>query len=238
MTVYEQLLVVQEHDTHADQLRHRLDTLPEKPAVTAAEAAVAAIDARIAEVTVRRDELARSQKRLEDEIATVEDKRAHEEATLYSGSVTSPRELQALQDEVDALKRRTSSLEDEEIEIMELLEPVDAELAELASQRDAAEASLAEARAALSAASGGVDAELVEVLAQRDAAAAAVEDAALLAEYERLRPQMAGVAIARLVGTTCGGCHLSLSAVEADRIRKLPPDARATCDECGRMLVR
>jgi predicted nucleic acid-binding Zn-ribbon protein len=30
---------------------------------------------------------------------------------------------------------------------------------------------------------------------------------------------------------------LTLSAVEIDRIKKLPVDEPATCEECGRMLV-
>ena len=43
--------------------------------------------------------------------------------------------------------------------------------------------------------------------------------------------------IARLVGNNCNGCHLTLSAVAIDRIHALPPDAIATCEECGRILV-
>ena len=44
--------------------------------------------------------------------------------------------------------------------------------------------------------------------------------------------------MARLVGTNCGGCHLTLSAVELDRIRHAPPDEMVFCGECGRLLVR
>jgi predicted nucleic acid-binding Zn-ribbon protein len=59
-----------------------------------------------------------------------------------------------------------------------------------------------------------------------------------LADYEQLRDQFGGVGIARLEGNHCGGCHLALSAVEVDRVRKLPGDARVVCEECGRLLVR
>ena len=62
-------------------------------------------------------------------------------------------------------------------------------------------------------------------------------DGELLAEYERLRRELGGVAVARLAGTSCGGCHLSLSAVEVDRIRKTPAGAMVHCEECGRILV-
>ena len=60
----------------------------------------------------------------------------------------------------------------------------------------------------------------------------------LLADYERIRGTRAGIGIARLEHGTCQGCHIKLSAVELDRIKGLPDDARITCEECGRILVR
>jgi hypothetical protein len=56
--------------------------------------------------------------------------------------------------------------------------------------------------------------------------------------YERLRQRLGGVAVALLVGSSCGGCHLTLAAGEIDAIRRLPPDALVTCAQCGRILVR
>ena len=79
--------------------------------------------------------------------------------------------------------------------------------------------------------------ELAAVKAEREAAAAAVPDE-LWPEYDKLRARLGGVAIARLVGSTCQGCHLALPAVEVDRIRKLPLDEAVYCEECGRLLVR
>ncbi len=82
-----------------------------------------------------------------------------------------------------------------------------------------------------------LDAELAGVLAERAQVAADVEPE-LLSEYEVLRPKLGGIAIARLVGGSCGGCHLSLSAVEVDRLKRLPPEEPAWCEECGRLLAR
>ena len=47
-----------------------------------------------------------------------------------------------------------------------------------------------------------------------------------------------GVAVARLVGSHCDGCHLTLPAMELDRIRHLPEGELVTCEQCGRILVR
>src|SRR3546814_7395286 len=71
-----------------------------------------------------------------------------------------------------------------------------------------------------------IEAETAKVSAERAELAADI-DASLLEEYESLRPQLGGIAIARLVGGHCGGCHLALSAVEIDRIKKLPPEERS-----------
>jgi predicted nucleic acid-binding Zn-ribbon protein len=60
----------------------------------------------------------------------------------------------------------------------------------------------------------------------------------LLEEYAGLRKRLGGIAIARLVGNSCGGCHLQLSAVEVARLKKLAPDEPANCEECGRLLAR
>ena len=59
--------------------------------------------------------------------------RVHDQ--LYGGTVTSPRELQALQDDENALKRHQSAVEDKVIEQMELAVPLDERLAELAARR-------------------------------------------------------------------------------------------------------
>jgi hypothetical protein len=59
----------------------------------------------------------------------------------------------------------------------------------------------------------------------------------LVQRYEKLRSRMGGVGAARLVGDHCDGCHLVLSSVEIERIRRLPPDQLTTCPECDRILV-
>jgi uncharacterized protein len=237
MSRWDSLLVVQEHDTRADQLAHRIDTLPARAELAKLEDAGAALDRQLTDVQRRRDELGRSQQRLEDEIASLTDRANQAEKQLYSGAVSNPRELQALQDDVASIRRRIGQLEDDELEIMELIEPVDAERSELSGQRDQLDADAQRLRAELAESESELAAELGEVRAEREAAAKSVPDE-LWDEYDELRSRLGGVAIARLAGTTCQGCHLALSAVEVDRIRKLSLDDAVHCEECGRLLVR
>jgi predicted nucleic acid-binding Zn-ribbon protein len=60
---------------------------------------------------------------------------------------------------------------------------------------------------------------------------------ALLADYQRRRAQNRGAGAARLVGTTCGACHLSIPSTEAERIRRAGGAEVAYCDNCGAILV-
>jgi uncharacterized protein len=237
MTRWDMLLTVQEHDTHADQLVHRLQTLPVRTQLAAVERKVAVVDARIADVDSRRSDLSKSQQHLEDEITSLQARAAQADKQLYSGTTNNPRELQALQDDIASIQRRISRLEDDELEIMEASEPVDAERAALLAERSSLDDDAVRLRADLAESETDIEAELARVRQERATAAEKVPDE-LWPEYDRLRKQLGGVAIARLVGSTCQGCHLGLSAVEVDRIRHLSPDEPVHCEECGRLLVR
>jgi predicted nucleic acid-binding Zn-ribbon protein len=237
MSRWETLLAVQGHDTKADQLVHRAETLPARDELVAVADLIATVERNLASVETRRSELARSQQRLEDEVASLTERANQAEKQLYSGAVTAPRELQALQDDVASIRRRIGQIEDDELEIMELTEPVDAERAQLTAEKERLEEESRRITAGLAEAEAEIEAELAVVREQRAEAAAAVPDD-LWPEYDRLRAQLGGVAIARLNGSTCQGCHLALPAVEVDRIRKLGVDDPVHCEECGRLLVR
>lgn len=237
MSRWDTLLSVQDHDTHIDQAVHRRVALPARAELDRVMQRIAGVEKEAAEIEARRHDLGRDQQRLEDEIATLNDKATQHDKTLYSGSITNPRELQALQDEIAALKRRIGQLEDQELELMEQIEPLDADLVRLATERSDGDAAAIALRASIAEDEVAIDGELEQLRAERATEAATIEPE-LIAEYETLRSQLKGIGIARLVGGSCGGCHLGLSAVEVDRLKKLPPDEPAHCEECGRLLAR
>jgi predicted nucleic acid-binding Zn-ribbon protein len=230
------LLELQSRDTAIDRLRHRRDTIPERAALDAARVELETVQKQLADATERRDEVAREERRFDDEARSLEEKAAEVERTMYSGEVTSPRELQLLQADVDQLRRHQRSLEDRELEVMERREALDKEVTQLEARARELEADAARLESVLSAAEAEIDEELSGELAARDELAAAI-DAALLDDYERRRERARGIGVARLNGTTCQGCHLSIPSVEAERIRKSPPGTVAHCDNCGCILV-
>lgn len=233
----EQLLVVQGHDIVATQLRTRRQNLPERAEAAEVGSATRIVADRLGVVDAERHRLDGEAKRLDDEVASLRAKSARADATMYSGTVTNPRELQSLQDEVASLTRRIGMVEDAELELMVAREPLDAEASALVTEREGL-AQRAEALATrITVAEAEIDAELDREVEARARAADEVPGD-LVAEYEDLRSRRAGIGIARLDHGTCGGCHMKLSAVELDRIKALPADARVTCEDCGRLLVR
>ncbi|MGZ6956684.1 MAG: zinc ribbon domain-containing protein [Acidimicrobiia bacterium] len=237
MSPLEQLLVVQEHDSAIDHLRHRRATLPEREVLARSEARIRELEAPITEVRGRRDVVVRDVKRLEDEAEAVAAKVREVDAAMYSGSITSPKELQAMQADIEQLRRHQSSLEDRELELMESQETIDAELRVLLDQVAEVETAAIAARDRLAELEAEIDAEIAGETSVRTTAADGI-DGSLLATYDRCRSQARGVGAARLVGHTCQGCRLTIPATEVARIRKGESDGEvAFCDNCGAILV-
>ena len=232
----QQLLEVQDRDTSVDQHRHRKATLPARAELARVEARLAELAQRAATVGVERDELGSRQADLEAQIAAARTRRADIEKRMYAGQVAA-RDLQAMDEETKHLARHVTELEDRELEVMEALEPLDAQLAADAAERAELEAAAGGHRAVLAEQEQEIDQQIAQERAARDAAAAQVPPD-LLRRYEGLRTKLGGTGAARLVGDSCSGCHLVLPSMEVDRIRKAPPDAVITCEQCGRILVR
>ena len=246
MNSLERLLDLQTHDTRISQLEHRHAQLPERAELRHLEQDAALRDERIADAQQHYAELERLQRRYDDDLSSVLTKRDRERGLLYSGQVTAVRELQSLEEEVAALGRRQRVVEDKLLEVMEELESAGAELAEQRAGREELAARIGAVTERLTATAAEIDEERDQVLAHRAAAAQQIA-AGLLERYENLRTQIGGVAVARLEGTSCLGCHLTLPLMEVDRLRRLPEvgeapaggidKGSATCPSCARILV-
>lgn len=237
MTVFHDLLQVQEHDTAADRLRHRRDHLPELAELRATEDELARLEATLVDVDAKAAEVGKRQRRLEGDLSLLESKLTELDAKLYSGVVSAARELQAMQSEAASMRERRAVLEYEVLEAMGEQETVDEQLGALRVRRDELDAQGSSLRAAVAEAQAEVDRELAAELAARTEAATAIP-ADVAALYEQLRAHLGGVAAAPLVNGRCGGCHLALPATEIDRLRKEPADSLVRCEQCERILVR
>ena len=236
MSELDVLLTLQEHDSTLERLLHRHHTLPERDALREAEGTGIALDGRLAAARAERDRVAREEQQLDDEARSLAAKAKEVESRMYSGEISSPKELQAMQADVEQLRKHQGTVENRELELMEVREPLDATVADLEQQRATVTTDIDRYSAALGAAESEILDEMQAERKIRDEIAAGI-DATLVTEYDRRRAQAKGAGVARLVGTTCQGCHLSIPAIEAEQIKRSGGQPLAFCDNCGAILV-
>ncbi len=232
----EALLLVQERDIALDQLRHRRDAMPERAQLTTYSGELRQKDGERKEVGERHRKVLAEERRIDDEAQGVGERADEVNKKLYSGTVSSPRELQAMQTDIDMLHRRQSDLEDEELEVMEQREALDTELAALDASIAGLWDTVAQLRATIEATEAEIDDEIASETALRAELATSIAEP-LLRDYERRRVQNRGAGAARLVGNTCQACRLTVPTTEAETIRRSAGAVTAYCDNCGAILV-
>jgi uncharacterized protein len=156
---------------------------------------------------------------------------------MDQGLVNNPKDLERMQHELVSLERRITSLEDEELEVMERLEEAQNALDSLLQQLRAADERLLALGETRDRQLLEIEEELARLDAERAPTAADIPTE-LLALYDRLRQHKGGVGAAPLRARECGGCRLSLDNAELAVIRKAPSDEVIRCEECQRILVR
>ncbi|HTN99802.1 MAG TPA: C4-type zinc ribbon domain-containing protein [Microthrixaceae bacterium] len=230
------LLVVQKLDTEVDQLTHRRATLEERAQRLAAEQQLLEANSQLAGLEAELKSITSTQKEAEDHASLLEDKATSVNTALYDGSVTSHKELESLQAELAQLKANQADFEDRALEQMELAEPVATRIGAEREVVAGIESSIKDLGERIAVAEAEIDSQIAEITASRATAAESVDDS-LLETYSKLRHLPGGIAVAELVGSRCGGCHLEIPSGEVEAIRHASDPLAATCPECGCLLV-
>jgi len=231
------LLDLQALDSTLDRLVHRRRTLPELEQVEQLEARETQLRDDAVLIETEDSDLGREQSKLEGDIDVVRSRMQKDQQRLDAGQVSSPRELENLQSEIESLRRRQSELEDVELEIMEKRELVQTRLQELRDEREQALGTLEQTTQRRDAAFAEIDADVDKTTQQRTELAGGLPDD-LLALYEKIRASSGGVGAAALHRGRCEGCHLQLNTTDLNRLREAPEDDVLRCEECRRILVR
>lgn len=234
----EPLLELQQVDLARDRLHERLEQLPERAELSDVEQRSKEVQAAIDRVEAEMQTVIKEMDRLEQEASVIANKIASEEKRMYSGEISNPKELSAMQDEVAMLRRRKEPPEEGALEQMmrrdELSDERDAlrrELDDLAKEAD-------EVRSRIQTASDEIGRALGVEDAKRDGLLPSIP-AEIVDEYEELRGAKHGVGVGALEDGICSACRESLSAVEVDRIKREMREGERLfrCEHCRRLLV-
>lgn len=230
------LLDLADLDTQLDQLDHRRRTLPEHDEIAELMAARQSVTEALVAVNTALSDAEVAQERADDDLRPVKERLARNQQRTEDGSVTDPKALRGLLDEIDHLKVRISKLEDSQLEIMQVVEDAAAQQRQAQSNRDAVDVRLREVVAARDRQVGHVDDEIASRRADRRGIVDELP-ADLVALYEKIRAR-SGLAAARLVEGRCTGCRLQLTSADLHRYAAARPDEVLRCVECDRILVR
>ncbi len=231
------LLDLQAQDSALAQLNHRRTSLPEHARIAELQARVDELDGQRIEADTEVGDLTRAQSKADAEVEHVKARRVRDEERMSSGAITNPKDLESLQHELGALQRRISTLEDEELEVMERLEDAQKRLSSVTADLDGIKAELEQVTAVRDSAVEAIDAEAGTATAERERIVAQVP-AELLALYDKVRAQYGGLAAAELKARRCEGCRLEINGADLREIAAMPDDEVLRCPECSRILVR
>lgn len=225
------LLELQLADTHLNQIEHKRAALAERKALAEHDTAVKATNQRRESIAKGIADLELAFSAAEAKGVECDTKRARLEAQMKT--VIAPREAEALQHEIAALREERDQADGMALDLME-------QIAEQQQQLDAAIASIAQhatdrpvLQSALTSADGALSTEADAHRAKRDSLA--VQAGGDIDAYESKRKALGGIAVAALEGHVCSGCHLDISVGELAQLRASADDPE--CPNCGRWLV-
>lgn len=228
------LLDLQALDTKLNQLDHRSKSLPEHAQLASLATQITALRVTGAEQSGARDDVTAELKRIESDVAVVEARIARDSQRLQGSS--SVKDVQALEQELAALRKRQFDLEEIELSVMEKLDERDSALAITTSALEELQSSI-----------GGIEAErdsqLSSIAAERNNAAAnrrtieAKVPADLLALYEKQRARYgSGASLLQHGVSKASGVKLLENDLQS--IRAADPDEVILCPISDAILVR
>ena len=230
----DRILELQELDLSIDRLNARRQLLESGEDLRTARSRLAEAESRLGELKLSIDEVARDQRRLEQDIDSLDRKIQAENKRLIDGTVANPKELQSIQAEVQNLRARKARIEDQLIDLMERREELESSLAPIEAEVTEHRDRVAEIEESEASELTEIEQALRERTAERERLLPAFDEE-LLELYTELRRQKKGVGAVALIDGVCQGCHQKLSPMYLERLKRSEGIRR--CEYCRRILV-
>jgi len=231
------LLDLQVVDTSLAQLEHRRRSLPEHAEIARLRQVASGLAAELVAADTAVSDLEVEQSNAESDLEPVRQRLIRNEHRIADGTVSDPKALSSLIDEVQHLKQRIATLEDGELEIMEQLESAEAGREKLRGEAAALDSQLSTLLTKRDAQLGELDAEVADRRLERETIALEIP-ADLMALYVKIGASHGGVGAAALRQRRCTGCQLEVNAAELRDFAAAPADEVLRCEECMRILIR
>jgi predicted nucleic acid-binding Zn-ribbon protein len=226
------LLDLQDVDAHIDRLIDQRQSLPELADYRATHESTVRIGSARDAAATRLREVELAVDKTSGELEITQQKAGAEEMRLYAGGL-SARDADYLRREVELLKAKVNSMEDEVLELMESREEIESELGRLDAELGVEASHKAELEAGIRESWRLIDAEIA-VKEHRKSEIVPLVEEDLIDLYEGLRESRDGRVVGALNNGVCGACHLMLSSAEENEVRQQNPPR---CIHCRSILV-
>jgi predicted nucleic acid-binding Zn-ribbon protein len=173
-------------------------------------------------------------KKLEDSISLNNEKIKKHEAKLFSGTITSSKELVNFQEEIKQSKLNNDGLESKEIELMIRIDEYRPKLKQAEVKKQAYSKDIESLKEEIDIKVKDIE-ERLAVLKERRKAAISKIPKEVCARYDEVKAKKGGIGVAVLKNRVCDVCRMEISSGEAERIQD--PDVIYKCPECKRMLI-
>lgn len=228
--VFENLQKVQAIDDQRDVLKQRILKKTREKEMLQEEKQRLEQELQVLKQALEKARLALARKELE--LREAEEKWTATKNKLYSGEITSSKELTQWERSMKKLEEMKSQLEDEILVEMENVENLQREFEKKGYEVTERGALLAQQIAAKEGEIADFEKELATLEREWQGVAHSIPPD-VLARYIELRKKFRD-AVVPLVGEVCQGCHLSVPTIVAKAVRKR--EGLVRCPNCGRFL--
>jgi predicted nucleic acid-binding Zn-ribbon protein len=194
------------------------------------------------EQQIAEDNLLKSRNKLETEQQNLTDaeravnnqriKIEQTESTLYSGKIQQPKELQDLQNEINALKRYQQVLEDRQIDCMINVENALTALEIATNEYEKIKSAWTLEKSKLHEELTNIEQEITRLETEKIAALAPIPTD-LVELYNQIRKQRKGVAVVKIEGKSCSACGTMLTPSILQAVQSV---SLIRCPTCSRIL--
>lgn len=230
MIALRQLYEIQEIDTEIDQKNRSLENIKSQLG-EGEEIIKARLSLELSLKLFKDFEI--QQHSYEKEVDDINSKIAIEEKKLYKGTGKNPKELMDLQKEIELIKERRRSKEDELLTIMEKADITQHDVNQKTRELAEIENSWKAKQHQLSVEQRELESAINKLKETKTASAAGIEQK-IMQLYEDLRLKKNGRAVAKVEQGRCMGCRMSLPISDQQKARA--GQELSMCSNCGRIL--
>ncbi|MCK4778462.1 MAG: hypothetical protein KAS39_08770 [Actinomycetia bacterium] len=230
------LLKLQEIDLKLDKLLKEKDTLGQQVEIKKLNIEIERIESKYSKKNENFKNEILIQKKIEGEMDLIEVKMKKEDKRMYSGTVTNPKELSSIGEEIVSLKKQKDNLETKLLVQMDKIGELEGEKDKIGNYLNGLKDKLKEVLARDSKKIEELEGAINQARGEKEAEKAEV-NSEVLEKYEELRSEVGGKVASLLTNDgVCEGCFMALPAEEIDKMLQ-EKEKLWLCSHCSRILV-